>query len=338
MKAQVKTKKQVSDAKSKRRRGPFPKEDVKRTADAGEPQATKLNDKEVGVSFPIVGIGASAGGLEAFEQFFKNMPSDSGMAFVVIQHLDPTHKSILSDLIGHYTSMKVAQVQDGMRVEPNSVHVIPPNRYLAILHGKLHLMEPPVRSGLRTPIDSFFRSLAEDQKEKGICIVLSGTGTEGTLGLRAVKGEGGMVMVQDPASAKYDGMPRSAVATGLADYVVPVDKMPEHLVAYVQHVFAGVPQRLPKPIAKEDGLLDKIFILVRFQTGHDFSYYKRNTIIRRIERRMAVNRIPDFSEYVRYLQSYPEESQALFKDLLIGVTNFFRDPGAFDALKEKVIS
>ena len=337
MKAQSKTKKQILNSADKRRRGSSTKEEVKETADQSKRQRKKTNDKGVGVSFPIVGIGASAGGLEAFEKFFKNMPSDSGMAFVLIQHLDPTHKSILSDLIGHYTSMKVAQVQDGMRVEPNSVYVIPPNRYLAILHGKLHLMEPPVSSGIRTPIDSFFRSLAEDQKDKGICIVLSGTGTEGTLGLRAIKGEGGMVMVQSPESAKYNGMPRSAVATGLADYILPVDKMPEHLIAYVQHVFAGVPQRHPKPILKEDGLLDKIFILVRSQTGHDFSYYKRTTIIRRIERRMAVNGIPNFPEYVRYLQSYPEESQALFKDLLIGVTNFFRDPDAFDALKAKAI-
>jgi two-component system, chemotaxis family, CheB/CheR fusion protein len=338
MKTLSRTKKQILNSADKRRRGSSTKAEVKKATDPIQPQSKKANDKRVDVSFPIVGIGASAGGLEAFEQFFRAMPPESGMAFVLIQHLDPTHKSILSDLIGHYTSMKVAQIQDAMRVEPNRVYVIPPNRYLAILHGKLHLMEPPVSSGIRTPIDSFFRSLAEDQKEKGICIVLSGTGTEGTLGLRAIKGEGGMVMVQSPESAKYNGMPRSAVATGLADYIVPVDKMPEHLVAYIQHVFAGVPQRRPKPILKEDGLLDKIFILVRSQTGHDFSYYKRNTIIRRIERRMAVNRIANFSEYVRYLQSYPEESQALFKDLLIGVTNFFRDPDAFVALKDKVIS
>ncbi len=292
---------------------------------------------ETKASFPIVGIGASAGGLEAFEQFFTHTPPDTGMAFVLIQHLDPKHKSILSELVRRYTKMTVHEVEDGMVVEPNTIYVIPPNRNMALLHGNLHLLEPSEIPGVRTPIDFFFRSLAEDRKEKAICIVLSGTGTEGSMGLRAVKGEGGMVMVQDPASAKYDGMPKSAVATGLADYIVPVDKMPEHLVAYVRHAFAGVLERRAKPIPKEDGLLDKIFIIVRSQTGHDFSYYKRNTIIRRIERRMAVNRIPNLSEYIRYLQRYPEESQALFKDLLIGVTNFFRDPDAFDSLKAKVL-
>ena len=182
--------------------------------------------------FPIVGIGASAGGLEAFEKFFTNMPPDTGMAFVLVQHLDPTHKSILSELIERYTSMRVVEVEDGIMVEPNSVFVIPPNRYMGILHGKLHLLEPPAPPGHRAPIDYFFRTLAEDQKEKAICIVLSGTGTEGTLGLRTIKGEGGMGMVQDPESAKYDGMPRNAISTGLADYILPAEEMPKQLIAY----------------------------------------------------------------------------------------------------------
>ena len=292
---------------------------------------------EAKASFPIVGIGASAGGLEAFEQFFTNMPPDTGMAFVLIQHLDPTHKSILTELVQRYTRMKVLEVQDGVVVEPNTVYIIPPNRYLAILHEKLHLLEPTAPPGLRTPIDFFFRSLAADQKDKGICIVLSGTGTEGALGLRAIKGEGGMGMVQEPASAKYDGMPRSAVATGLADYVAPVEEMPEQLMAYVRQVFGKglpVPAELPP---KEMSLLEKIFIILRSQCGHDFSSYKPSTILRRIERRMAVNRIPNMSAYLRYLQEYPPEAHTLFKELLIGVTNFFRDPDAFEVLKDKVI-
>ncbi|MFH0823591.1 MAG: chemotaxis protein CheB, partial [Pseudomonadota bacterium] len=160
---------------------------------------------ETKAPFPIVGIGASAGGLEAFEQFFTHTQPDTGMAFVLIQHLDPKHKSILSELIQRYTRMTVQQVEDGMEVEPNSVYVIPPNRNMALLHGTLHLPEPSEIPGVRTPIDYFFRSLAEDRREESICIVLSGTGTEGAMGLRAVKGEGGMVMVQDPESAKYDG-------------------------------------------------------------------------------------------------------------------------------------
>ncbi len=299
------------------------------------PEPPKKENKGGEDSFPIVGIGASAGGLEAFEQFFTNMPPDKGMAFVLIQHLDPSHKSILADLIRRYTSMKVSQIEDGMKVEPDSVFVIPPNHYLAILHGKLHLMDSPA-SGIRAPIDFFFRSLAEDQKEKSICIILSGTGTEGTLGLRAIKGEGGMVMVQSSESAKYDGMPRSAISTGLADYTLPADKMPEQLIAYVQHEFGRLPPKFSKPLLKED-LLDKVFLAVRSQTGHDFSYYKHSTIVRRVERRMAINRIGTLAEYVRHLQSYPEESKILFREILIGVTNFFRDPEALDSLQQNVI-
>jgi two-component system, chemotaxis family, CheB/CheR fusion protein len=287
--------------------------------------------------FPIVGIGASAGGLEAFEQFFTHMPPDSGMAFVLIQHLDPSHRSILSELIRRYTRMKVLEIEDGMAVEPDTVFVIPPNRYLGILHAKLHLLQPTELPGLRTPIDFFFRSLAEDQNERAICIVLSGTGTEGALGLRAIKGEGGMVMVQEPESAKFDGMPRNALATGLADFVLPAAKMPEQLIAYVAHVLPKTPTKSAKPAPKDTDLLEKVFILVRSQTGHDFSYYKKSTILRRIDRRMAVNQIPRMSDYVRCLQKNPREAEILFKELLIGVTNFFRDREAFDVLREKAI-
>jgi two-component system CheB/CheR fusion protein len=288
-------------------------------------------------SFPIVGIGASAGGLEAFDQFFTHMPPDSGMAFVLVQHLDPKHKSILSELVRRYTRMPVREVEDGMTVEPNSVYVIPPNRNMAILHRKLHLLEQSDISGLRTPIDFFFRSLAEDLKEKAICIVLSGTGTEGAMGLRAVKGEGGMAMAQDAESAKYDGMPRSAIGTGLVDYVLPPEKMAEQLIRYVLHATGDVSAITTDEADKDGGLLQKIFILIRSQTGHDFSYYKQNTILRRIERRMAVNQISGLPAYVRYMQDDPREAVILFKELLIGVTNFFRDKEAFEALRDKAI-
>ncbi|MEW6138549.1 MAG: chemotaxis protein CheB [Thermodesulfobacteriota bacterium] len=288
------------------------------------------------VDFPIVAIGASAGGLEAFEAFFTNMPPYAGMAFVIIQHLDPSHKSILADLIRRYTKMEVRQVVDRTKIEQNRVYVIPPNANLAVLHGTLHLLDPVEQPGLRTPIDYFFRSLAEDQKERSICIVLSGTGSEGALGLRAIKGEGGMGMVQDPLTAKYDGMPKNAIATGLADYVLPPEKMPAQLIDYVEHTREGR-VRSTRLAPKTGDLLDKVFILVREHTGHDFSLYKHNTILRRIDRRMAINRVRALEDYIRILQNAPEEARVLFKELLIGVTSFFRDPEAFEALKKKAL-
>ncbi|MBI5568441.1 MAG: PAS domain-containing protein, partial [Desulfomonile tiedjei] len=290
------------------------------------------------IDFPIVGIGASAGGLDAFEQFFNNMPPDSGMAFVIVQHLDPTHKSILTDLLRSYTRMAVREVQEGMTVEPNSVYVIPPNCDMALLHGLLHLMEPTAPRGLRQPIDFFFRSLSEDLKEKAICVVFSGTGTEGALGLRAIKGQGGMVMVQDPLTAKYDGMPRSAIGTGLVDFVLPPDKMPEQLIAYARHPFTKEAGKAPEVEPESTNALQKVLILIRSRTGVDFSLYKQSTIIRRIERRIAIHEIANMADYLRYLQKYPEEVDTLFKEILIGVTNFFRDPEAFDCLKKKVMA
>ena len=186
-------------------------------------------------SIPIVGIGASAGGLEAFEQFFSNMPSDSGMAFVLVSHLDPTHKSILSDLIKRYTRMKVLVVKDGMEIYPDHAYIIPPNHDMKISRGNLFLSDPSAPRGLRLPIDFFFRSLAIDQQDRAICIVLSGTGTDGTLGLREIKGVGGMAMVQEPTSAKYDGMPVSAINNSTVDYILPPNKMPEQLLKYVKN-------------------------------------------------------------------------------------------------------
>ena len=184
----------------------------------------------------VVGMGGSAGGLEAFEQFFSHLPPDSGLAFVLVPHLEPTHKGMMPELLRRYTSMTVVEVEDGMEVRPNQVYVIPPNADLAILHGKLQVLEPAAPRGLRMPIDFFFRQLAADQKEKAIGIILSGMGSDGTLGLKAIKENSGMAMVQDPASAKYDAMPRSAVSTGLVDYVAAAEELPAKLVQYVHHV------------------------------------------------------------------------------------------------------
>ena len=300
-----------------------------------EPEAAET----AGAGFPIVGIGASAGGLAAFEAFFSGMPADAdpGMAFVLVQHLAPDHKSILTDLIRRYTRMQVFEVEDGMKVRPNCAYIIPPARDMAFLGGALQLMEPSAPRGLRLPIDFFFRSLAQDQRERAVCIVLSGTGSDGTLGVRAIKGEGGMAMAQNPASTEYDGMPRSAIATGLVDYVLPPAEMPAQLMAYTAHAFSKPLRPTVSPAPSAENALRKAFILVRAQTGHDFSQYKPSTIHRRIERRMAVHQIDTMDGYVKFLQRTPAEVEALFRDLLIGVTGFFRDPQAFQALEERVI-
>ena len=284
--------------------------------------------------FPIVGIGASAGGLEALEAFFKNMPSDAGIGFVLVVHLDPKHVSILPEILQKHTQMPVRQIKDGMRVEPNHVYVIPPNRDLTILNGSLQLLELTQPRGVNLPIDSFLRSLAQDQGQNAICVILSGTGSDGTMGVKAVKGEMGMVMVQDEGSAKYDGMPRSAIATGLADFVLSPAKMPEQLVQYVTHATQTDVGKIVDEAGPLSNSLQKIFAILRSQTGHDFSLYKKNTICRRIERRMNINQIDDISDYVRYLQKSNHEANILFKELLIGVTSFFRERDAFEVLRD----
>jgi two-component system CheB/CheR fusion protein len=283
---------------------------------------------------PIVGIGASAGGLKAFEQFFANMPPDSGLAFVLVPHLDPSHASMLPDLLKKYTRMSVVQAEDGMKAQPNGVQVIAPNTEMVIMHGTLLLKKPREPRGLRLPIDTFFRSLADDQKDNAICVILSGNGTDGTLGLRAIKAELGMAMAQDPASAEYDSMPRSAIETGMVDYILPPAKMGAQIVAYSKHRISRRPVDSPATVEKLPESMQKIFQLLRARTGHDFSFYKKNTICRRIERRMGVHQIERIPDYLSYLEHNPQEATILFKELLIGVTSFFRDPQAFEALTD----
>src|SRR5215472_9776704 len=300
------------------------------------------SESSPGRGFSIVGIGASAGGLAAFEAFFSGLPADTdpGLAFVLVQHLAPDHKSILTDLIRRYTRLQVFEVEDGMVVRPNCAYIIPPGRDMACLGGTLSLLEPTAPRGQRLPIDFFFRSLAQDQGEKAIGIVLSGTGSDGALGVRAIKGEGGMVMAQSPASTEYDGMPRSAIGTGVVDYVLTPAEMPAQIIAYVGHAAGGPrhPGSQPPTLApKGESALKRIFILLRAQTGHDFSHYKSNTVHRRIERRMAVQQIESLDAYATFMQHTPGEVIALFRDLLIGVTSFFRDPAAFKTVEEKII-
>ncbi|NLB07295.1 MAG: chemotaxis protein CheR, partial [Desulfobulbaceae bacterium] len=254
-----------------------------------------------------------------------------------VQHLAPDHKSILTDLIRRYTRMQVFEVEDGMMVRPNCTYIIPPNRDMAFLGGSLQLLEPTSPRGRRLPIDFFFRSLAQDQHDRAICVVLSGTGSDGTLGVRAIKSEGGMVMVQRPETTEYDGMPRSAIATGLVDFELAPAEMPAQLIAFAAHVFGKLPRLASEQMPQSENALKKIFVLLRAQTGHDFSQYKPSTINRRIERRMALHQIDTMEHYVKHAQQTPAEVDSLFRDLLIGVTNFFRDPLAFKALEQKVI-
>ncbi|MGH8478368.1 MAG: chemotaxis protein CheB [Gammaproteobacteria bacterium] len=284
----------------------------------------------------MVAIGASAGGLEALKRFFSAMPARSGLGFVVIPHLDPTHVSHLPELLRRHTPMEVEQAHDGAPVQAEHVHIIPPNALLTIKGGVLHLGAAVARPGIPRPIDGFLRSLAEYQQERAICIIFSGTGSDGTLGLKAIKAEGGLVMVQSPDTAEHDGMPRSAIATGLVDYVLPVEQMPAALLEYVEHAhLRGAP--IPVPADPRHDPLHTILALLCAREGHDFRCYKKAMLLRRIQRRMGLNRIAAIGDYGQYLGDTPAELKALAKDLLIGVTEFFREPEAWAVLEAEVI-
>ncbi|HEY4745469.1 MAG TPA: chemotaxis protein CheB [Desulfuromonadaceae bacterium] len=289
-----------------------------------------------GSRFPIVAIGASAGGLEALTLFLEHVPEKSGLAFIVIQHLDPDNVGFLPELLQRVTKMEVVRIKDRTRVKPNCVYVIPPNRDMSILHGMLYLFEAIEPRGLRLPIDHFFRSLADDCKERSIGVILSGMGSDGTLGLRTIKEKGGLALVQDPSSAKFTGMPGSAVGFGLADIVAKAEELPGRIIDYLQHM-PLTPKSQASLEGKEISALDKIVILLRANTGNDFSLYKKSTLYRRIERRMGIHQIDAIGAYVRYLQANPLELELLFKELLIGVTSFFRDPAAWEYLKNEEI-
>lgn len=309
--------------------------------DAGSPhessaENTHASDETDGKPGYIVAIGGSAGGFEAFEHFFAGMPPDTGMAFVVIQHLDPTHESLLSELLQRAAAMPVREAADGMAVEPNTVYVIPQNAGLRVHDGRLQVGEPSAPRGVRMPVDTFFESLAAEQGDRSIGIIVSGMGTDGTLGLRAIKEVSGVVMVQDPETAKFDGMPRSAVSTGLADYVAPIDDLPKRLVAYVTHSSSlqgegDDGEQVPK------GALQRLLQLMRTRRKHDFSLYKKSTLYRRTAKRASLLQIDGIPEYADYVETHPEELDILFREFLIGVTKFFRDPEAFDYLESNVL-
>jgi len=286
----------------------------------------------------VVGIGASAGGLEALHAFFDHMQADTGAAFVIIQHLSPNYRSFMAELLQPHTRMQVHVAEHGMQLRPNNVYLIPPNRTMTLHEGKLQLFEK--QGGLHLPIDLFFHSLALDCGPRAVAIVLSGTGSDGSRGITSVKKHGGLIIAQDDRTAKFDGMPRSAMLTGLVDAVVPPAEMHERIAGHMQgREFDRDPElsdRRP-PLEPTEAEIEALFVLLRDKTAIDFSEYKRAGVLRRIERRMAMNRMLDYGAYIRLLQTDEKEIALLHKDLLIGVTHFFRDPKAFDAIAHKVI-
>jgi two-component system CheB/CheR fusion protein len=283
-------------------------------------------------------VGASAGGLEALEAFFGGMPATTGMAFVVVQHLSPDYKSLMVELLSKHTRMPVRRADEEVVVEPDTVYLIPPKKNLEIEHGHLKLTDKG-HVGVNLPIDIFFRSLAEDQAERGIGVILSGTGTDGMRGVRAPKEAGGLIVAQEPTSARFDGMPRAAISTGLVDYVLPPEAMAERLVRFANQVgpWSGASVVEPLLKTKEDGLA-AVLDAVRKQTNVDFTHYKPGTVLRRLERRMHICQTESLEEYVHLIRESPREVTTLFKELLIGVTKFFRDVDAFEAIGAEAIA
>jgi two-component system CheB/CheR fusion protein len=283
-------------------------------------------------------IGGSAGSIEPLQVFFENMPDDTGLSFIVIQHLDPNYKTLMPELLSNWTKMSVAEVQDGVKALPNYVYVIPPNKEMTILAGTFVVFDSTRPRGQRMPIDVFMESLAKDQGEKAIGIILSGLDSDGVRGAKFIKTSLGMIMAQSPESSKYDSMPTNAIQKDYVDYIAEPKELPEKLLSYIQNsIKLKIPKGEKTSSEKFNNNLQRIFILLRNHTGHDFSLYKRNTIHRRIERRMNTHQISEISNYVKLLQENPAEIDLLFKELLIGVTKFFRDPEAFNVLRHEII-
>lgn len=284
----------------------------------------------------VVGIGCSAGGLSALEKLLGAVPKDSGLAFVVVQHLDPAHPSALPELLRRATSLEVSEAVDGAPLQPNHVHTIPPNKDLSLLHGVLRVLEPAEPRGHRLAIDFFFRALADDQEEAAVGVLLSGMDSDGVLGLRAIREKGGLTLTQTPESAEHEVMPRSAIDAGVVDFVAPPEELPARILGYVGKLGQA---RLSRAVGQADiqSTLDKIILLLRDRTGTDFSLYKARTLERRIERRMTLHHLAGMGEYLRLLRASPQELDILFKELLIGVTSFFRDPLLWDHLREEAL-
>ena len=305
--------------------------------DAADTSAAEQNPDQQS-DFAVVGVGASAGGLEALKEFFRNVPERCGVAFVVVTHLDPTHKAMMAELLQRSTSIPVIEITDGMQIEPDHVYVIPPNKNVSLVRGLLHLFVPTEPRGLRLPINFFLRSLADDQFETSAAVILSGMGSDGTLGAGAIKERGGGTFVQLPASAKFDSMPRSVIDSGFADVVAPAGDLPGKLLGYFRAKTRG-PKREGKAelASRDDTSLDKVLGVLRLRTGHDFSNYKASTLYRRIDRRMGLAHLNSIADYALFLRENAAESELLFKELLIGVTSFFRDPAVWAQLRDEVL-
>jgi two-component system CheB/CheR fusion protein len=290
------------------------------------------------LNFPVVAIGASAGGLEALQDFFKNMTPTPDAAFVVIQHLSPDYKSYMNELLSRYTSIKIEIVTDGMALQANHIYLIPPKMNMTIFHGVLYLYELSATRTLNLPIDIFFRSLAKDQEKNAVGIILSGAGSDGTLGIKAIKEFGGMTMAQDDESAKFESMPHSSISSGMVDIIRPPKQLAEELIHYIKHPFVKGKRRIETILAGEQSQLSKVISILSETKNVDFSCYKENTIIRRLEKRISINRFEKIEDYIKFLLNNSKEINILFNELLIGVTRFFRDEAAFNSLKGQVIS
>jgi two-component system CheB/CheR fusion protein len=306
----------------------------------------------------VVGLGASAGGIAPLQQFFTDMDPESGLAFVVVMHLSPEFESRLADVIQQKTRMPVMQVTEPMEVRPNQVYVIPPNHQLTFEDSTLNLVSPQQRQGRRMTIDLFFRTLAHAYGQRSVCVIMSGTDSDGAIGLKHIRAQGGVTIAQDPNEAEYDSMPASAISTGMVDWVLPVEKMAPKLLEFVRNENRmKLPPEIPEadePNAKvkeapggetisdetrapEDAeAIAQVLADVRAQTGHDFSHYKRATVLRRIARRLQVNSVETIPQYIEFIRTHPIETRALLQDLLIGVTHFFRDREAFAALESHI--
>ncbi len=290
------------------------------------------------LNFPVVGIGASAGGLEALQDFFKNITSTPDAAFVVIQHLSPDYKSFMNELLSRYTSIKIEVVTDGMTLKSNHIYLIPPKMNMTIFHGVLYLNELSATRTLNLPIDIFFRSLAKDQEKNAVGIILSGAGSDGTLGIKAIKEFGGMTMAQNAESAKFESMPHSSISTGMVDIIMPPKQLAEELINYIKHPFVKKTRQIESILASEQSQLSKVIAILNETKNVDFSCYKENTIIRRLEKRISINRFEKIEDYIKFLLNNSKEINILFNELLIGVTRFFRDEAAFNNLKSQVVS
>ena len=315
-------------------------EEKKREKSGAEPGAEDESDQSAGggreKEFPIVGIGASAGGLDALKKFFAEVKEESGMAYIVVVHLSPKQPSMMPDILKRFSKVPIDFAKDGEQIGPNRVYVVPPDKEINVYQGQAQLHEL-VKKDVPLPIDFFFRSLARDQGPNAVGIILSGTGTDGTVGVKEIKSRDGLVLVQSVESAEYTGMPSSVIQTGITDKILEPGKMPDTLVRFFSNRTPELPKLEQPAQKKEKNWLNKVFSILATRVGHDFSVYKESTIRRRLQRRMDLNQISEHGQYIRFLRENPEEVDQLFREFLIGVTHFFREPEAFAALKEKFL-